>query len=339
MITRNELARFAEVCAAIGSEVADDDGFVPVRKLLARFHANLMIRPLLVEGMLASIDRHSEVEATAGRWAVLVDSETYSVSKRAIEEESSTQPLPSRFRNTVAHELAHSLAFRPSEFGIQLRGQIDNEESQKELVKAIERETEQLSPLLLLPDKAIGKFLSGKKQALSIEDFVLLYRSMGVSRYLLIRRLGSLRPTNDLRNRDGLKDIAIGIGKWIDGRNAVLKGWPVFMNFDKNIIPTFLLKLVDRDFLPAMTVFPDESFAMCGGPNNTIELETDAGVTDAPNSGSMKIQCSIENVNRKAEAEFLYVVRKQVVRQPEKPATKKDSSVEVSQLQLFHCKT
>lgn len=312
MLAPNELARFAEVCTLIGNEVADEHGFVPVRNLLTRFQASLLIRPLLVEGMLASKEHHSGTSFDATRWAVLLDSETYQVSELEIKEESQERPLPSRLRNTVAHELVHSLAFRPSEFGIRLREQNDSEERQIALVRAIERETEQLSPLLLWSDKALMKVLSGRKRSLSVEELHEICRTVGISRYVLISRLRLLRSTdpNGFLHRDGLKNIAIGIGEWVDGRNAVLRSWPVFINFDRNIVPAFLLKLIHQDRLPATTVFAHEAFAMCGGRNNNVEFITDAGVETVPNAMKMKVECSMEPGNKKTGSDFLYVIRK-----------------------------
>ena len=118
MLSSQEVAQFTEVCTKIGDEVADEGGFVKIRDLLDRFHASVIVRPLLVEGMLASINERPGSATQSQRWAVLVDSETYRVCDADIANESSSRPLAPRLRNTIAHELAHSLAFRPTEFGI-----------------------------------------------------------------------------------------------------------------------------------------------------------------------------------------------------------------------------
>lgn len=331
MLPANELQHFAEVCTSIGNEVADDEGFVPIRNLLARFHTSLLIRPLLVEGMLASLEQSSGSGSDRNRWAVLLDSETYPIDESKIDKECREQPLPSRLRNTIAHELVHSLAFRPSEFGIQLRQRNKNEKSQSELVRSIERETERLSPLLLWPEKALTKLLAGKKQALSVEDLRWICRSMGISRYVLINRLCLLRPTdpNGFRYRDGLKDLAIGVGSWVDGRNAVFRSWPLFINFDRNIVPAFLHKLVHQDRTPAKSIFADELFAMCGGPQDTIDFVTDAGSSAVPNAERMRLQCSIERVNKKKGQDFLYVLRKAASDESVNYSTVKSSSAEM----------
>lgn len=311
MLNREDLVRISDACKAIGNEVADENGFVHVRDLLARFNANLIMRPMLVEGMLASIDS-AQGNIDGGRWAVLIDSETYQLSEQQIKTESHERPLPSRFRNTVAHELVHSLAFRPSEFGIRLRSQSDSKVSLNDLVQEIEKETERFSPLLLWPDKALAKMLAGKERSLSVQELTWAYRSMGISRYVMINRLCLISPTDDagFRYRTGLKNIAIGIGEWLDGRNAVFKCWPLFLNFDRNIVPEFLHKLLRQDRLPANVAIPDAAFSMCGGVNNAVEFVANAGSTANPASERMGLVCSIEHVERKQGSEFLYVIHK-----------------------------
>src|ERR1039458_8341842 len=105
MLAVTELERIANVCAAIANEVADDSGFVSMRSLLARFQAHLLIQPMLVEGMLASIEQSNGGTNGGGRWAVLIDSETYGVNEQNVESENGHRPLPNRLRNTIAHEL------------------------------------------------------------------------------------------------------------------------------------------------------------------------------------------------------------------------------------------
>ena len=52
MLSAPDIERFTEVCTAIGNEIADERGFVSIRDLLRRFNADVIVRPLLVEGML-----------------------------------------------------------------------------------------------------------------------------------------------------------------------------------------------------------------------------------------------------------------------------------------------
>lgn len=330
----SEIARFEEVCKSIASEVADDDGFVPVRQLLARFHTRVFLRPLLVEAMFAALNRNGEKSSTTD-WVVLLDSETYRVDEKTINEESAGHPLPVRLRNTVAHELAHSLAFRPSEFGIRLRAEVSGRESRESLVKSMEREIEKLSPLLLCSEKAIGRLLAGKDCALSTGEVVLASRRMAVSRYVFINRLSLLGPAHNFRNHKALSDIAIGIGKWVDEGNAVLKGWPVFANFRRNVVPSFLHDVITQESVPARSIFKDQQFSICGGQHDTIELQAEAGTRMSPAAERISVECSIEHVERRPGNEFFFLVRRLVPRNSENQVEKSQPVKNATQLDLF----
>jgi hypothetical protein len=147
-----DVTAFGQACMRIASEAADASGFVPLRNLLERFHAEIVVRPLLVEGMLAT------QPGVQSKWLVVVDSELYRVTKADFDAESSSQPLSSRLRFTVAHELVHSLAFRTSEFDIRLSTSINSEVSRSSVVDAIEGITDSLTPLLLLSESALAGF-------------------------------------------------------------------------------------------------------------------------------------------------------------------------------------
>jgi hypothetical protein len=308
MLAPGDLARIAELCAAIGNEVTDESGFVPVRELLNRFDADLLIRPLLVEGML--VLRQEDPPSTNGKkWLVLVDSETYESTPRDVEEERRTRPLPDRMRNTIAHELVHSLAFRPAEFGVRLKTRTDTKDSFRQFVKAIEEETEQLSPLLLWSDKALSMLVRGRKQPLSLFDFLHVVANFGISRYVLVNRLRLLRPTdaNAFLFTAALRNLAVGLGTW-GAKSAYIKGWPLFCNFEDGIVPTFLLKTTGRDLLAADTVLFDKTLAMLGGPNNVAELEVSAGTQTFPDAKKLKVKISVEEGLRKQGEQFLFTV-------------------------------
>lgn len=305
-----DLARIAELCTAIGNEVTDDSGFVPVRKLLSRFQADLIVRPLLVEGMLAS--RKADTNAHHSRWLVLINEEIYRCSNDDIEDERPTRQLPQRMRNTIAHELVHSLAFRSSEFGLRLKTRTDTKETLRQFVKAIEEETEQLSPLLLWSEKALEIFLRGRKETVSLFDLLSALEKAGISRYVLVNRLRLLRPASDLQGflfSAGLRNLAIGLGVWTSSA-AHIRGWPLFMNFDDGHIPSFLLGVPGQDLIPAGAIFEDAEFALLGGPKNPISFETHAGTKGAPNATRLMVEVAVEEGLRKRGEEFLFVVRK-----------------------------
>jgi len=309
MLAPEEIQSFARTCSAIADEIADDTGFVPIHRLLSRFHARLFIQPLLVEGMLASI-RDNQTAQSDRSWAVLVDFETYPINEKDIETECQSRPLPARLRNTIAHELVHSLAFRPSEFGIRL--DLKNQKMcADELVLAVEEETERLSPLLLWPDKSIAQLVASKREPLKIEDIEETRQHLGISRYILINRLNNLRQfdPNRFLQRPAIRNLAIGLGQWCEDGSALVKSWPVFANFERNLIPEFIWTIRRQDRSPADTIFSDNTFAMCGGVNGSVELVTHVGTATNPRGEALKIQLSVAVGNRKPASEFFFVAR------------------------------
>lgn len=311
MLSHSEVVAMADICASIGNELAEDNGFVPIRKLLERFQSSLVVRPLLVDGMIASADSVGTAPHRTS-WTIFIDSETYRVDDDAISAESSISPLPLRARNTIAHELVHTLAFRPSEFGIRFKGNISSGEERSEFVKQIEQETEKLSPCLLWSEKSMELLFAQRKQALGIEDLTKVCRTMGISRAVLINRLRLLRMSDrhDYLHHDALRNLAIGLAEWSGEGKASLRSWPLFVNFDRNIVPLFLATLGNQDRLPASEIFLDPGFAMCGGLRLYTGHECTAGTTTFSADQKLKIECIVEDTEKKKGDEFFFVVRK-----------------------------
>jgi hypothetical protein len=312
VLSPREVASFAAVCGQIGNELANESGFVAIRDLLDRFHTEILIRPLLVEGMLASIEDKGSGEASTHHWAVLIDSETYPVTEADIAQESTNRPLPARLRNTVAHELVHSLAFRPLEFGIKLQVADGGAQSKYELVRSIEQATESLSPLLLLPEKALSKLLRGRSTQVSVEELDALREELAISRPLLISRLAQLSPNSSdgMRDLSALRNMGIGIGEWTRDGTAVLRSWPLYINFENNIAPAAFRKLRHQDRISAAGVFPISSFAMVGGVDCTTRFVSEAGLLDNPASEKMPVVCAISKTRKTIGSSFLYVMHR-----------------------------
>lgn len=302
------LAQIAQACRSICDSAADENGFVPIRHLLARFQATLISRPLLVEGMIASQRRNGSSDH---RWLVLVDSEKYQFDNRDLEREGPQNALPERLRFTVAHEMAHSLAFRVSEFGIRLPN-VNTAQTSRALVDAIEKETDRLSSLLLVSQKALQRVFKGRTSPPTADELAQARRAMGISRPVLISRLRSLSSTEaeGIKNGYGLTNLAIGIAEWMEGGAARLRNWPVFANFDRNVLPEFLLKLAHQDRLPAASSFADSSLSLCGGSDNIVHLTSDAGTPNSPRAERLDLTCSVEDSRREPGSSSLYVVAK-----------------------------
>jgi hypothetical protein len=310
MLSPQEITQFTEVCTRIGDEVADESGFVKIRDLVSRFHASVIVRPLLVEGMLASINEQPDSDPQSQRWAVLIDSETYGISDADIANESKSRPLAPRLRNTIAHELAHSLAFRPSEFGIKLNhshgGEIKNN-----FVHSVERMTEGLSPLLLFTDKALKQLIKGRKTQVSVEELDELRQRLGISRDVLVARLWRLRAAEDGQFRDStaLRGLGVGIGEWTPDGGARLRSWPLYINFDRNIAPSVFRMLPKQDRLSARTAFPHGDWILSGGLEHKVTFLCEAGLSSQQLSEKLLVEAAVSQAARPGGAAFLYVIR------------------------------
>lgn len=309
-MTPSALIQIARVCVDIANEVSDELGFVAMRRLLARFHARLIIQPLLVEGMLASVQSDAKSVSDAAEWAVLIDSETYSVDAAAVENEESARPLATRLRNTIAHELVHSFAFRPSEFGLRLNVDSKRKIGADELVKEIEQETERFSPLLLLSEKALAQLFAKKQEPVSIEEICEFRKRFAISRYVLISRLNLFRDVDDgaLLSKRPLRNIAIGLAEWGAGGKSVIRQWPLFYNFDNGIVPAFLFEVMQKDRLPIEAAVSDGNFIMCGGSNTSAKLVVEAGTKATPRQRRLNCEISAESGSRKVGSQFLFIV-------------------------------
>ncbi len=312
MHTTKQLTPLFEVCAEIGNQVADHDGFVSVRRLLERFRTTLRLRPLLVEGMIGST--HS-AEGQLPEWTVLIDSERYPEVADSLNGETLAKPLPVRFRFTVAHELAHSLTFRAGEFGVKLDGVAENSKNNSELVKAIEKETDRLAPLLLCPERVLCDRLRSLEGPADLTFLAKLRRDCGISREVLLNRLSLSRAMDQtgLWQRPHLRDFGVAIGEWNATGQATLRRWPVFFNFNR-LVPKGLLTVTAQDKMPFESAFGKENLAAVES-NIEVASISPAGTTAAPEAGQMSIEISAESTRRAQGAAFLVLVRNSQIRE------------------------
>lgn len=308
IFSSEDIERFRRTCEAIAESCADDSGFVPVGSLLRRFQARLICRPLLVEGMFGSIE--SSLSAESREWVVLVNSKKYPVTESDVMGETSGRPLDARLRFTIAHELAHSLAFRATDFGVQLRAATSDQRDSAELVAALEADADSLASALLCAPSVIRDFFKRQGLSADIGDFSQLRRRLGVSRPVLINRLRQLASVSELslRQMKSLLNTAIGLGTWTANGQAVLRNWPVFANFDHNLLPKVLLDLVHHDRLPAIDAFPDSEFSLCGGDRRTSEFLMKVGTPNTLTDESISLVCAFEETSRDEEANFLWML-------------------------------
>ena len=162
--SRREMDDLICKCLNICNHVSDSQNFVSIKKLTESFNAKIVLRPLLVEAMLASID--SKQNNTNKKWSVLINSERYpNITYDDIDNESKSSPLPLRLRNTIAHELVHTFAFNTNGAdNFRLTKNRRSNIQKNKFVENIERDTESLSPLLLISNKFIDSFFHPSKK-------------------------------------------------------------------------------------------------------------------------------------------------------------------------------
>ena len=307
MTRKKELIAF---CVEEAEKLAQPDGFVPVSAIARRFRAEVTARPLLVEAMLGSITPEAlDGNGSSPRWIVLIDSERFQVTAEDILNESSARPLPVRLRNTIAHEVVHSLSFRTGEFGFSFLSSRKKSEKIHAFIQRVEKETEELSPLLLVPQSAIVTLC--RQPELNIEDLCALRSQCGISREVLINRLCLLskHDPEDIRYGTYLGNIAVGCGEWIDESAARLAGWPLYFNFDRGWIPNVVTLIRQKRGMLAAETTTDPSFWLNGGDSCTAEFE-DSELPYQPSYSRMKIRFSVERTDRCAEMRFLFLISK-----------------------------
>ena len=318
MASQDYLARFAETCAKIGDASADGQGFVRIENLLQHFQTRLIVRPLLVEGMIAEIKRIDDPHG-ASHWAVLVDSESHGVEDidRALREENRSQPLPTRMRYTIAHELAHSMAFRPDDFGLRLTIKPSDQMARTDFIKEIERGTDSVTPFLLLPTSSLRSWLRDVLVPMSADDLARLRTDMGVARQTLINRLMTLNSSQFCEGpQPALQNLAVGIGEWGRQGQTFLRKWPLFASFERELLPAFLIRLqAGQDRALAQDIF-GPAFMFGDSSHEPRTVSTKAGTPATPEAEEMRVTITFENRPRRTGSEFLLAVHGTLVKRP-----------------------
>jgi hypothetical protein len=294
-----ELTRIAAACAELGNRAADDGGFVALHRLAALLRAEVEFRPLLVEALIAAPNG-------PGTWKVLVDSETHP-NGAAFPVENAQAPLPARLRNTLAHELLHTLSFRAEEFGFLLEQK--GKETRMETVKRLEKETEGFSPLLLLPQRVIESEL--ESHGLTLEILLAWRQRWAVSREVLVSRLGLFQslPEFRLRYHPGVTNIAVCVTEWVNEETAMLLEWPVYSVFRDGIVPEFILQLRTKGKPSLRELFPDPEFLLNGGSKASTRSTLPAGTAANPRAEKREISAYAEIASKKKGDRFIFVFR------------------------------
>lgn len=219
-------------CINLANDVASPSGFVPLRKLVERLNAEVIFRSLLVEAMITVNSSPSEGCAD---WKILLDIDRFKRDSEIYPEESDDCKMSNRCRNTIAHELLHTFAFKQENNKFVPRLYEWQQQSGTKAVNYLEKEAENLSSLLLIPNESLLNFFQPNHGRLDFNRFCEQYRSYGVSREIFINRIKFLRnhAFDHVLNYDCLKNVVIGMGQWSPSSQPELKTWPIFSNFEK----------------------------------------------------------------------------------------------------------
>lgn len=292
-------------CLRLADSLSDESGFLPVRSLADHFSIEVVFRPLLVEAMLASVPASNEARP---KWLVLVDSDRFPKGQMDFENETADQPLPGRLRNTIAHEILHSLSFRANESDFEFRMERHAGEKQEDFVNRIERETEDLSPLLLIPEKCLLRLARGSRT--TFRSILELQRNCAATRDVLVNRLRIWMrdDTSGSLYGGGVENIGLGIGCWEAGK-AYFIDRPVYANFRNNHLPHLFTQLASQKKLSVLQVTGDLGFVLNGGAETTITI-------DGHRNGEfldylkMRIRLSVEPKAASRNGKFLFFVEK-----------------------------
>jgi hypothetical protein len=286
-----------QVANHIAARATDSSGFVPLAALAREVQADVRFRPLLVEGVAA------QPKARDGRWLILIDSETHRVTDEMLAAENANHPLGARVRNTVAHELAHALGPRCEEImgGASV--------SRKEVIEILERETEQLSPALLIPQRSLEALVKARSEPIDIEELASARDMLGVSSRVLVKRFGLLahESENAIRYHPRVDSIVIGSGEWIDSTRAELN--PAPFRGMRGLLPEFVTLLRTHKKVIVGEHFSDANFYLNGGSNCRAEANLWTGTTAQPHSEKSLVEIAVEPVPRKGGTSFLWLAR------------------------------
>jgi len=309
-MTAREFNRIARLCLEKAKDASDEDGFVSLYKLATNLGANITLRPLLVEAMLASNEgEENAVVPIIPKWHILLNEEKFRFKEWELINENRHSPLPSRARNTIAHELVHLILVRAYGEKAEEQNKGANRHSAEAIINEIENDVEKLSPLLLLPGTTLDKLLESNKPSISITDLVDFRKQFAVSRELVINRIRNFGALDDFIHRRCLQNIAIGIGRWEDDGRPVLQKRPLFSQFQNNHHPEFVNKLLSNDFTEIDRQFTDENFFLNYGNDLSSTAEVNAGTIQNPKVKKMRVELSVERSSKENDSKFFFIVR------------------------------
>jgi hypothetical protein len=267
-----ELSKIHKACSDLANAASGSDGIVDVGKLCNQLNARIVLRPLLVEGMLARAGNNEE-------WLILLNSEEFPTD--ALHDLK--HPKSVRLRSTVAHELLHVLSFHGTEFGVDFNSDKPTGMSKEEYVERIEKETDKFASLLLLGQDGTRELFKCRE----LRDFQNFMTKHALSRYLLIQRLNHAKKLERDSLRRSLNQFALGIIK--EGR---IQSWPLFYYYENGIVPEFIHNLTEKKLVTQshLEELADRRFS-----KSDLTLKLPAGTPRGRNTDTLDCRLYVED--------------------------------------------
>ncbi|WP_309387049.1 hypothetical protein [Cerasicoccus frondis] len=232
---------------AAGNSCADSYGYVTANSLLNKFNAEIMIRPLLVEGMLMSAkNEHGETDGSKKNpWLILIDEESFKTNEEAIIAESSNKPLDKDLRETIAHEVGHILSFDRHHGKLKEKPNRSSAR-QSDRIEKYEAETDDLYPYFLLSENKLEAYFSDRNNPPSLTEIIGLVNFSAVTNKTFIHRLKLMNktPKSDCLNYKGCINFAVGLCSQGEDGTAEFDSNEVFYSFKNNILPQSIESLI-----------------------------------------------------------------------------------------------
>lgn len=302
-------SEIVERCVKIAHEASSKDGFVPMHRLVGLLNAAVVFRPLFVEAVVA---KKKDLSISGPNWKILLNVKTFAEDAQNYFSESSKNHLSVRVRNTIAHELIHTLQYRIKDDEIVLNEVSRSVTRSDAIIRRVEREAHELTSLLLLPREHLEQSLRSITEFEDINTYVQIFQKFGVSREIYIQALRNLNKYHDSRilYHDSLKDVMFGIGTWDKDAKPCFKQWPTFINFSGNSLPEFTIaeSSANKDYFQILQL-PKESILL-GGNLRTVYFTAFEGSKVVPRYKKIEYALSVEERKTTHGLPFLFLLKR-----------------------------
>ena len=116
--------------------------------------------------------------------------------------------------------------------------------------------------------------------------------------------------TKQLKHRPAFRNFALGVGEWTSSREPILAKWPLFVNFDENIVAEFVHQILKGSRPSIGDFIKKDARALWENPAIPMQLEGPAGTTANPAIEKMAVTFEVEPCNPRLGSKFLFLISK-----------------------------